>query len=781
MHKLKITVKFTRPPLLPWIVLLLLGFVPMIGVWTAGAQERPFIHPGGAYKLTPPAGWERHAFIDDGGWPFYVFSPDSGRDPQDFSRGIWVTAYPVPTDDDLAKDDVSVLANQLLRVEEPGLVASLDNETQRQLGKLPAKVLSVTGQRAGKPWRGQMRIAVQEDNFLVVRYGCPAEQWDQLLPTFDQVVSTLQSPVPLGVRGVQPVPDRPQISRDLAENLSGSLPLIDVMMKPVKNDKEAAHGNADADALGELAAWGSGFIVTNDGYMITNRHVVHGEASPDGRLARDSYDLVEVAWDQSLHRQKNRAKVVAVSYVNDLALLKLIGHEGEHWPAMPLAEMSKARRGDNVMVCGWPDPQELGERDLNFNNGTLNTIEHDQRGRPIGIRHSAITTAGNSGGPLYDLNLGGIIGVHSRGIIVHTHDLTQVLYDGAVPIDRVVWEFPQLLGDMGTAPLDKSERDALIAYYFLQKRFGAAIFECQRALEDNPRDGIANTFKYRMAAMQASPVLQGHSLEIALADPRSQFLATLFAAQSLMEQDQVKEAEVKARQAVEKAPQNIQARLLLGLAQMGMGHFDESQQSLQQAFDLSHGLAPDVEDWLGYLPLLRWTVENDVVKMPWSTTPPPAVTLDAVKHLQHSYKLWPSRNWFALANFGIIQGFAGHADEATDLILSAKQSAPEDPDLQLALAYYMCVNGKGKTAMAFASQAIEAHETPRGHCILAWAFFLMADEMNRSGDSQQALAFAKMGFIHEVIAVKGAPDAFWTPAALKTIEQVKPMLQSAAK
>jgi S1-C subfamily serine protease len=137
-----------------------------------------------------------------------------------------------------------------------------------------------------------------------------------------------------------------------------------------------------------LAALGTGFIISKDGYLLTNHHVV-----------KDA-DQVKVQTPQG----PLKAIRVAEDLDNDLALLKV---EGEHTP-VSFASDDDQRLGQTVFVLGHPNP-ELQGRSLKVTKGVISGlagIQDDKRMYQI----DAAVQPGNSGGPLID-EAGNVVGV----------------------------------------------------------------------------------------------------------------------------------------------------------------------------------------------------------------------------------------------------------------------------------------------------------------------------------------------------------------------------------
>jgi serine protease Do len=136
---------------------------------------------------------------------------------------------------------------------------------------------------------------------------------------------------------------------------------------------------------------GSGFLISADGYAVTNNHVV------------DKAEKVEVTTDAG---KTYTAKVIGTDPRTDLALIKLDDASG-----MPFVHLSDAtpRIGDWVLAVG--NPFGLG--------GTVTAGIVSARGRDIGagpyddfIQIDAPVNKGNSGGPTFDVD-GNVIGVNT--------------------------------------------------------------------------------------------------------------------------------------------------------------------------------------------------------------------------------------------------------------------------------------------------------------------------------------------------------------------------------
>ena len=151
-------------------------------------------------------------------------------------------------------------------------------------------------------------------------------------------------------------------------------------------------GNGGSDGSGALAqAVGSGFIISDDGYIVTNNHVVAGAVD------------VKVVTDEG---KTLNAKIIGADQKTDLALLKV--DVSSKLPYVALAS-TKPRIGDWVVAMG--NPFGLG--------GTVTAGIVSAEGRDIGsgpyddfIQIDAPVNKGNSGGPTFNLD-GEVIGVNT--------------------------------------------------------------------------------------------------------------------------------------------------------------------------------------------------------------------------------------------------------------------------------------------------------------------------------------------------------------------------------
>ncbi len=139
---------------------------------------------------------------------------------------------------------------------------------------------------------------------------------------------------------------------------------------------------------------GSGFIISADGKVLTNAHVV-AEADNITVLLRDG--------------ESAQAKVLGLDRTMDIALLQLIG--SEDWPHVDLGSSSELRVGDWVVAMG--NPLGLGHTvTAGIVSAKGRILSNDVYGTEDYIQTDAAINQGNSGGPLFDIN-GNVVGMNT--------------------------------------------------------------------------------------------------------------------------------------------------------------------------------------------------------------------------------------------------------------------------------------------------------------------------------------------------------------------------------
>jgi len=137
---------------------------------------------------------------------------------------------------------------------------------------------------------------------------------------------------------------------------------------------------------------GSGFIVSPDGYIVTNAHVVDGASEVTVRLT---------------DRREFTAKVIGADKRTDIALIKI---DAKNLPALDMSAPPQPRRGEWVIAIGSPFGFE--------NSVSAGIVSGVHRALPGGqmtpfIQTDVAVNPGNSGGPLLNTS-GQVVGVNSQ-------------------------------------------------------------------------------------------------------------------------------------------------------------------------------------------------------------------------------------------------------------------------------------------------------------------------------------------------------------------------------
>ena len=186
---------------------------------------------------------------------------------------------------------------------------------------------------------------------------------------------------------------------------------------------------------------GSGFIVTADGYILTNEHVV-GDSK-----------TVSVFVDGTAYP----ASVVTKSVESDLALLKIAA---SGLTPVVLGNSLQVQLLDDVVALGYPLPQ-FG-RDLTVSEGRITSFRTNVGGREgrDTLQHDAVITHGSSGGPLFNLK-GEVIGVNFAGVEGSGMQLA-IPINEAVPLLR---SFPSFNpSEMGKATQTLTAQEVVAQY-----------------------------------------------------------------------------------------------------------------------------------------------------------------------------------------------------------------------------------------------------------------------------------------------------------------------------
>jgi serine protease Do len=169
------------------------------------------------------------------------------------------------------------------------------------------------------------------------------------------------------------------------------------------------HGGGDHGDREIPRGVGSGFIISDDGYLLTNHHVVEGS------------DEITVTLQD---KREFKGKLIGSDPKSDVALVKI---EGTNLPTLKLGDPAKLRVGEWVIAIGSP---------FNLSN-TVTAGIVSAKGRETGellpfIQTDAAVNPGNSGGPLINVR-GEVVGINSQ---IFTTSGSYAGISFAIPIDE---------------------------------------------------------------------------------------------------------------------------------------------------------------------------------------------------------------------------------------------------------------------------------------------------------------------------------------------------------
>ncbi|WP_191991814.1 S1C family serine protease [Bacillus aerolatus] len=244
---------------------------------------------------------------------------------------------------------------------------------------------------------------------------------------------------------------------------------------------------------------GSGAIISSDGYIVTNAHVVEGSKMEEADLANAAFEQLVTIVAEHFQVDYNEAYDYMVEYTQytkvtkvlkvilpggdvldgevksygapinegkDAAVLKI---EGKNLPTLPLGNSETIADQDNIWVIGYPAAAESellspdSSLESSMNAGQISaTSKKTEQGSPV-IQLNAASTHGNSGGPVIN-EKGEVIGLLTfRGDTVNGQEVQG--FNFAVPVNTVK-EFVNQAGAKNTSSrTDKLFKEGLILYW----------------------------------------------------------------------------------------------------------------------------------------------------------------------------------------------------------------------------------------------------------------------------------------------------------------------------
>lgn len=202
------------------------------------------------------------------------------------------------------------------------------------------------------------------------------------------------------------------LARKYGVSLNGTKPTFHYLA-PEPPGSLPDENSADSTAQGPpgIVGNGSGFLVSADGYIVTNRHVVD-----------EKNRLFRVRLDDGTEKP---AEVVAIDAASDIALIKI--KTDKDLPYLKLAGTDVPNPGAQCMVLGYPIASLL-DFQMQVTNGQITSTSEKEEYQ---VTLTASTTHGNSGGPIVDRD-GNVIGVLSAGATAYNVTYLKALSAGQI-------------------------------------------------------------------------------------------------------------------------------------------------------------------------------------------------------------------------------------------------------------------------------------------------------------------------------------------------------------
>ena len=212
-------------------------------------------------------------------------------------------------------------------------------------------------------------------------------------------------------------------------------------------------------------ATGSGFLISSDGYVLTNHHVVKGAS-----------EIIVALSD----RREREAELIGADPVSDLALLKI---DAADLPVVSIGSSESLKVGEWVMAIGSPFGFELSVT-AGIVSAKGRSLPEDLGNYVPFIQTDVAINPGNSGGPLFNLD-GKVVGINSQ---IFTRSGGFMGLSFAIPID-VAMEVVAQLKDKGSVSrgwlgvqIQRVDRD-LAESFGLDRAAGALV---TRVFADSP-------------------------------------------------------------------------------------------------------------------------------------------------------------------------------------------------------------------------------------------------------------------------------------------------------
>lgn len=673
-----------------------------------------YTHPGRRFRVRLPEGWSLLRDLHEGKVR-YTFTPEEKKTRVDeLLVGLSVSVDPLDRQSVYGGKSARAILEYILpaiAVLEPDMVQE-GPVAEAKLGALPAARALFHGRPKGREglFTAEVTLAEVDGAVYTAVAMAPRSGFGGARPIFEKILDGSEfGHLAYARHGALEDDTR------LVERYKGSVVYV-----------ETAY-----EGLGNMGQ-GTGFIISRDGYVLTNWHVVW-----DMQNNRPGKSFT-VHWDDSLKRPPVKAELVGVEQRDgksgnaiggvDVALLKI--PSGDYEP-IPLSPSTEVRLGDPILALGFPKSFELTGLSMFITKGVLVRFNRSLDGNLESLTTDAKITHGNSGGPCFSLKTGGVIGLNTWGNTKQDY----AGYSFLCPTDAALARFP-LVADAGLPAeptLDFMDSYELARFFVGMKGFKDAVrlagntitlqgdspdaytllAVCQQALgldymERRDREEAGKWFQRARAAFDRALERDPEHADALVG------LTAFFVGMGERE-----EAERAASRAVRAHPDLWMTHYLAAQAAAGGGRFDEALACLGRAREVTRGLVPQV-----------FTLAGDIHYQQGKAA-------EGRKDYEAAVKLHPGNLY---ARIGLARSY--ELEKQWDRALSAYQEMLGDFPRHHVVYYRigLCQNSKGDTDAAAESYLRSAQAMETAGEVAPENFYLeYADILMKKGASIEAV------------------------------------------
>jgi S1-C subfamily serine protease/Tfp pilus assembly protein PilF len=517
----------------------------------------------------------------------YVVTPEAGVvRADDVNVAVQVMVMPVDAESVVADMTAAQALEQVLPIvlqQEPGL-ERVGAVREVRLGDLPAAALRLRGSLKSKAGRfaGDVTVGFRDGLMAFVVTLAPEAEAEVHAKAFADVLrqSSFLARTPVARR------DSPVAAQKAVADHRASV----VSILSYRDD--------------EPFSAGTGFVVRDDGYVLTNHHVIW-DAERNQPATRFT-----VEWDADLGLGRVDAQLVGYRHTStyqrelvpglssgvDIALLKL--PEGARYVPVSLVSAREVQLADPVLTLGFPARDKIQTVSTIVTSGIVTRFNKDFTGALESIYIDAPIAHGSSGGPALNLMVDRVFGLNTFGSfgIRGVEDLWN--YFGVIPIDYALREFPLATRVVAARDgrLDTAELYDIALHSAAAGAVQGSLAIAERALSSAPDSADTNYLVGRLTLEQA--VAQenvdaglarlGRALEL-----DADHLPSLsFLAQAYVQLGDPKRAQVYADRAVAAHPTDADALQVRALVFLAAKSYERALADLSKAKQLTQKVVP---------------------------------------------------------------------------------------------------------------------------------------------------------------------------------------------